>query len=158
MYLSICVWLIKPCCRTKSIWYCIERWDGCETVHSSWRSERNFEKINSFLYLKYLKKTYHTERTEVSSSGFGNSPDSNIRSSKDHHSRLHSSKWIQTSKKNNIMKQNIQNLPYSWVKCRQLPNHYCRRDSKPKEFPNSLENLHRNWHTGFRTGRRVLHV
>ena len=31
---------------------------------------------------------YHTERTEVSSSGFGRRPDSNIRNSYDHHSRL----------------------------------------------------------------------
>jgi len=51
--------------------------------------------------MKCYKKTYHTERTEVSSSGLGKSPDNSTRSSKDHHSRLQSSKWIKTSKKNN---------------------------------------------------------
>jgi len=39
--------------------------------------------------------TYQTDRTEVSSCGFGNSPDSNTSSSYDHHSRLPSSTWIQ---------------------------------------------------------------
>lgn len=34
--------------------------------------------------------TYHTDRTEASSSGFGKSPDSKVRNSKDHHSRLQS--------------------------------------------------------------------
>lgn len=32
--------------------------------------------------------TYHTDRTEVSSFGFGKNPDSRVSSSNDHHSRL----------------------------------------------------------------------
>lgn len=31
---------------------------------------------------------YHTDNTEVSSAGFGRKPDSKVRSSNDHHSRL----------------------------------------------------------------------
>lgn len=42
--------------------------------------------------LEHFQKAYHTDKTEVSSSGFGKSPDSRTSSSNDHHSRLESSK------------------------------------------------------------------
>lgn len=39
-----------------------------------------------------------------------------------------------------------------------LPDHYSRRKGEAKELPNSMEQLHRNWNTGFGTGRRKCHV
>lgn len=44
------------------------------------------------MHLEHFQKAYHTDKTEVSSSGFGKSPDSRTSSSNDHHSRLESSK------------------------------------------------------------------
>ena len=41
-----------------------------------------------FSTFERLIETYHTDKTEVSSVGFGRSPDSRISSSNDHHSRL----------------------------------------------------------------------
>jgi hypothetical protein len=50
--------------------------------------------INSLiLSTKVIKEANHIERTEVSSFGFGRSPDSSTSSSNDHHSRLVYNYW-----------------------------------------------------------------
>lgn len=57
------------------------------------RKSHKITKIDGLVEVKKLKATYQTDRTEVSSCGFGNSPESKTISSNDHHSRLQSSTW-----------------------------------------------------------------
>ena len=73
---------------------------------------QNTENVKLFL-IRNLDRTYHTDKTEVSSSGFGRSPESMVRNSNDHHSRLyhqHEKTDMHWSKKTNVKTNSFSEL------------------------------------------------
>lgn len=141
-----------PSCCTKSIRYCIKCRNCCQTENkwkinqetNSLTYSRFYLKVSSDDPTKKRQKAHHTDSTEVSSSGFGRSPESNISSSNDHHSRLRvSALSVCIFRRQKSHRETSISLPY----------HYCRWDSKAEELFNSMEQLHRDWNTGFSTSR-----